>query len=804
MPLNFARILGPAALGTALFAFACGGGALAQDSSARTEARVIVKFRADSPVLAGGVSSPSDEHVRRARAIGGRLGLALRAGRGVSARSQVLMASGITSAELARRLARERDVEYAVPDYRRHRAAAPNDPLYGPGLGGSGPVVGQWYLRAPSGVVQSSINVLPAWSVTMGRPDVVVAVLDTGVRFEHPDLKSVAAGGNLLPGYDMIHDPLVANDGGARDADASDPGDWITAAEANDANGAFYQCTELDSATNRYVAEDSSWHGTQVSGLIAALTNNGIGMAGVGPNLRVLPVRVLGKCGGYDSDIIAAIRWSAGLSVPSLTDNPNRARVVNMSLGGEGACTAAYQDAVGEAMAAGTALVASAGNTEGHAVNTPANCPGIIAVAALRHVGTKVGFSDLGLEIAISAPGGNCVNTAPGLPCLYPMLSASNSGLTGPEASIYTDAFNASVGTSFSAPLVAGTVALMMSANPALTPFEARLAMQATARPFPTTGGDNGDGTPVGQCTVPRLDSAGKPVDQGQCYCDVSTCGAGMLDTGAAVAAAAGAPIGIQAGGMWWDLADAESGWGINLAHQGDVIFGTWFTYDESGNAWWLSFTAYKSAGDPQSYSGQVIATQGPAFSAVPFDPASVTRTTVGVGTIRFLDLNNAVFTYTVNAHLRIKPITRFRFGALPTCSYVAQPDFARATNYQDIWGAVGNAESGWGINFTHQGDVIFATWFTYDTDGKPLWLSATAAKTGSGTYSGELIRTTGPGFSADPFVAAAVQRTVVGAATLNFTSGNAGTFTYSYRGITQTKSISRFLFSPPSGTVCR
>ncbi|TMH08281.1 MAG: hypothetical protein E6H67_01670, partial [Betaproteobacteria bacterium] len=164
------------------------------------------------------------------------------AGSAVSDRSQVVFASGITSAELAQRLSLDSEVEYAVPDQRRHLVAAPNDPLYAAGPIGNGPAVGQWYLRAPTGAVQSSINVEPAWNVTTGSPGVVVAVLDTGVRFDHPDLLAVAAGGNLLPGYDMISDPDVANDGDGRDADASDPGDWLTLAEISQRASPFYQC----------------------------------------------------------------------------------------------------------------------------------------------------------------------------------------------------------------------------------------------------------------------------------------------------------------------------------------------------------------------------------------------------------------------------------------------------------------------------------------------------------------------------------------------------------------------------------
>ena len=109
--------------------------------------------------------------------------------------------------------------------------------------------------------------------------------------------------------------------------------------------------------------------------------------------------------------------------------------------------------------------------------------------------------------------------------------------------------------------------------------------LQATARPFPTTGGDNGDGTVGAAVRRPAVRRAGNPVDQGQCYCTVNTCGAGMLDAGAAVRAARPACLraGVQASGLWWDLADAESGWGINIAHQGDIIFVTWYTYDASG-----------------------------------------------------------------------------------------------------------------------------------------------------------------------------------------------------------------------------
>ena len=284
----------------------------AQAAASLPGARVIVKYRAGTALVLKRATDPAADRADRTAAMGLRLGMALRAGESVAERTDVVFADGISSDQLAARLTAQSDVEYAVPDRHVRPNAAPNDPLYlaGPPLApasfpvSGGPPVGQWYLRAPTGEVQASSNVEAAWNLTTGSPGIVVAVIDTGVRFDHPDLQRVAAGGNLLPGYDMVSDVAVANDGDGRDADPSDPGDWVTLAEIQDKTGPFFECTDA--------AEDSSWHGTQTSGLIGALTNNGIGMASVGRNVRVLPVRVLGKCGGNDSDIIAGMRWAAG------------------------------------------------------------------------------------------------------------------------------------------------------------------------------------------------------------------------------------------------------------------------------------------------------------------------------------------------------------------------------------------------------------------------------------------------------------------------------------------------------------
>ncbi|WP_428421561.1 S8 family serine peptidase [Methylibium sp.] len=511
-------------------------GAAAQAGTAAASgpmARVIVKYKAgsgDSVVRVQGAGEGRATVQRLDARLGGmaqRQGLALRAHRAITERTQVVLAQGIDSATLAQRLAADPEVEYAVPDRWVRRAAVPSDPLYLTG-GGAGPVVGQWYLRAPNSTARSAIDATTAWDTTQGSANVVVAVIDTGVRFDHPDLA-----GKLLSGFDFVTDPNDANDGTGRDSDASDPGDWITSQEDNSVGGQYFHCS-TPSASGVYDGEDSSWHGTQVAGIVGALTNNGVGMAGTGWNTRVLPVRVLGKCGGFVSDVVAGMRWAAGLTVPGVSAvNSTPAKVLNLSLGTTGAC-AEYQDAVDDVIAAGAVVVAAAGNTNGHAVGAPANCSGVIAVGGLRHTGTKVGFSDLGSAVSISAPAGNCVNDFG--PCLYPLLTTTNAGTQGPTSSTYTDGTtNLTIGTSFSAPLVSGVAALMFAAQPSLTPAQVRALIQGGARAFPTTGAD--PGTP--QCTAPQSTSAGTPIDQDECYCTTATCGAGMLDARTAVRSAA-------------------------------------------------------------------------------------------------------------------------------------------------------------------------------------------------------------------------------------------------------------------------
>jgi len=517
--------------------------------TADTEARVIVRFKpqADSVRMKALALRATRGEARevaqtRATALGLRTGQKLAAGRSLDERTHVLFAHGMTGAQLAKRLAADPEVELVAVDQRRRHTSLPNDPLFGGAdvnaestVGGiQARTIDQWYLKKPGSTtnpaVVSSINAPAAWDLTTGSGSVVVAVLDTGVRKDHPDLA-----GQIVGGYDMIGfgNPgstatAIANDGDGPDADASDPGDWVTQADVNNTN---LGCDATDIG-------NSSWHGTRVSGLIGALSNNGQGMAGVGWGLKVMPVRVLGKCGGYDSDIIAGMKWAAGIAVPGLPTNPNKAKVLNMSLGGSGTCGtsgtgALYRDAITQVNAAGGIIVVAAGNSEGLAVGTPGNCPGVITVAALRHVGTKVGFSSLGPDVTIAAPGGNCINTDANQACLYPMVSITNSGSQGPVAADSANTGSAaSVGTSFSAPVVSGIVGLMASVRPDLTSAEATQILKSTARAFPTTGGGSAaDGNPP-QCHAPTA------TVQDECYCTTSTCGAGMVDAFAAVTAA--------------------------------------------------------------------------------------------------------------------------------------------------------------------------------------------------------------------------------------------------------------------------
>lgn len=294
----------------------------------------------------------------------------------------------------------------------------------------------QWhYYEAVGG-----INLPAAWDRSLGA-GVRVAVIDTGYR-PHADLAA-----NIVGGYDFIADTATANDGNGRDADARDPGDWCSSS--------------------------SSWHGTHVAGTIAAVTNNGLGVAGVAPSARIVPVRVLGRCGGYTSDIAAGVVWASGGTVSGIPANAYPARVLNLSLGGSGACGTTMQNAINSARSRRAMLVIAAGNSNINASNaSPANCAGVITVGATTRTGARASFSNYGSVVDVAAPGAG-------------ILSTLNAGSTVPGADSYAS-YN---GTSMATPHVAGVAALMLAKNAALTPDQVESMLKSSARAFPVSPG---------------------------------------------------------------------------------------------------------------------------------------------------------------------------------------------------------------------------------------------------------------------------------------------------------------------------
>ncbi len=322
-------------------------------------------------------------------------------------------------------------------------ASPPNDPYW------TTPAPGQWDLSEGTISTTYGIDLLGAWDTTLGA-GVVVAVIDTGIT-AHPEFA-----GQTVAGYDFIGDLTRANDGDGRDADPSDPGDWC------------------DTGT-------SSWHGTHVSGTIGALANNAIGIAGIAPSAKIQPVRYLGKCGGYASDRVDAIVWASGGTVSGVPANATPARVINISAGGAGPCDTTSQAAVDSAVSRGTVVVVAAGNNNADASGyRPANCNGVITVAATDRTGARASFSNYGSAVEISAPG-------------VALWSTLNDGATVPGSPIYAQYS----GTSMSTPHVAGVAALMLAANPALTPAQVDALMQQTAHPFGVGGCPPGCGSGI-------------------------------------------------------------------------------------------------------------------------------------------------------------------------------------------------------------------------------------------------------------------------------------------------------------------
>jgi len=495
---------------------------------------IIVKLRGSERATIESVQEQAGEEAldrQRVSALAARASLTLEGSRKITAGMHVMHVRSVQGESTAATLARLRadpDVQYAEPDQRRFiHAMTPNDPDY----------VNQWYEQAPAvgvSATPSAVDAADAWSVTTGSSGIVIADIDTGVRFDHPDLLGAGTNGTvptgrLLSGYCFISDPFVSNGIACPGPDASDPGDWITSSDLSQS-----ECSNAQ-------ASSSSWHGTRTAGILGALTNNTTGIAGVTWNTWILPLRALGKCGGQDSDIISAMLWAAGISVSGVPANPYPAKIINMSIGGSGSCPQSYQDAISQITARGVLIVASAGN-EGGPVDAPGDCTGVAAVGGLRQAGTKVGFSNVGPEIALSAPAGNCVNTGAGQPCLYPIQTTYNLGTTTPGQNSYTDQINnPNLGTSFSAPIVSGIAALMVAANANLTSYQLIARLQRSATPFPQTStttttmchepsGPSDDSQAV-ECICTNPDASASPAVP-------STCGAGMANASAAVSAA--------------------------------------------------------------------------------------------------------------------------------------------------------------------------------------------------------------------------------------------------------------------------
>jgi serine protease len=456
-------VLALAACASVVLPLAQAGGAADANAASPPTDRLIVKYRAGSAGAARADANVLAALQAAANQRGVQFGVQRRNAFGALVLKLDRRVDPAEAGALARALAAaDADVEYAEPDRILTIQFTPNDASY----------PSQWhYFEATAG-----LNLPAAWDRSTGV-GVRVAVIDTGYR-PHADLAA-----NLIGGYDFIGDTFVANDGNGRDGDASDPCDAVAAGE----------CGIGDPASG------SSWHGTHVAGTIAAVTHNGTGVAGVAFGAKVVPVRVLGKCGGYTSDIADAIVWSAGGSVSGVPANAHPAQVLNLSLGGGGSCDTTTQTAINTARGLGAVVVVAAGNSSASAAGyTPASCSGVITVAATNRSGGRAYYSNYGSVVDVAAPGGDVRTSS-----TNGILSTLNSGSGAPGA----DALAWYQGTSMAAPHVAGVVALMRAANPALTPDEVETRLKSSTRAFPAT---------------------------------CSQCGTGLVDANAAVTAAIG------------------------------------------------------------------------------------------------------------------------------------------------------------------------------------------------------------------------------------------------------------------------
>ena len=433
-------ILGASALTSLLLAMPAFAGEVYLDglATAQTHQKFIVTYKDGSTALAS-PSALTTSLRTAARAVPAKAGKAL----GLNSVRRLALGPELVRADraldraeaetLMRQLAADPNVQSVEVDQILHATLTPNDTRLSE----------QWAF----GTTNAGLNIRPAWDKATGS-GTVVAVIDTGIT-SHADLNA-----NILAGYDFISDATTARDGNGRDSNAADEGDWYAANEC----GAGIP------------AASSSWHGTHVAGTVAAVTNNTTGVAGTAYGAKVVPVRVLGKCGGSLSDIADAIVWASGGTVSGIPANANPAEVINMSLGGGGSCSTTMQNAINGAVSRGTTVVVAAGNDASNVSGSlPANCANVIAVAATTSAGAKASYSNFGTGIDVSAPGSS-------------ILSTLNSGTTTPGSASYAS-YN---GTSMASPHVAGVVALVQSVAPtALTPAAVETLLKNTARALP-------------------------------------------------------------------------------------------------------------------------------------------------------------------------------------------------------------------------------------------------------------------------------------------------------------------------------
>lgn len=495
-------------------------GLLVQLRDAPTHASLVHERGERAMALSADAAPPlaARESARWQRVLAAEAPMRLASRRATGASAQVLRFEQPLTREqaqaLAARLAAQPEVAWAVPDTRERRLQAlapPNDPFF-PGF------AQQWWLQPVQGSdglplaqrLRGVPGFLTAWTQrTVGAAASRVAVLDSGILASHPELA-----GHVLPGYDMVADSAYSNDGDGRDANPSDPGDWVDAADRARDPANYNSCA----------LESSSWHGTAIAGQLFARTDNGAGVAATNWQGSVLPVRVAAKCGADVSDIVDGMRWAAGLQVCKRSDsngtclemapvNANPVRVINISFGGTGSCDA-YQPTIDQLRSLGVVVVAAAGN-EFTAPTRPAKCPGVVGVAALNRDGFKTNYSNFGPELAASGlatVGGDDADGAWASLADSGLLTIGNEGDTAPTVHSYFQYF----GTSFAAPVVAGAVSLMLSVNPALTYDQIVDGLKSSARPHVTS-------------PVPGV-AACSAANPGRCLCTTQTCGAGILD----------------------------------------------------------------------------------------------------------------------------------------------------------------------------------------------------------------------------------------------------------------------------------